>query len=205
MFSVVIFMVGAVVQTIDTGSLRGWYAARFISGFGQGGVSVVVPTFSAEMSPKEIRGRLGSLFQWMFTLGIFTSYWVDYGAQQDISKSASRQWQVPVGLQLAWGGLLLLGVLSLHESVRWLLKKGRNEQAWASLTCIRADTSEVVVAEFNEIKAGIEDEYAERKGLGLKELLRPVNRDRFLLGATVFLFQQATGKQYRRCGSASRD
>jgi hypothetical protein len=40
--------------------------------------TVIIPMFSAEMAPKEIRGSLGSMFQFFFTLGVMTSYWVDY-------------------------------------------------------------------------------------------------------------------------------
>jgi MFS family permease len=73
-----VFILGAVIQTINTASLGAWYTARFIAGLGMGGMSVVVPMYSAEMTPKEIRGRCGSFYQWMYTWGILTAYWVDY-------------------------------------------------------------------------------------------------------------------------------
>lgn len=78
MLSAFVFMIGAALQTGNTHSLASWYVARIISGLGQGGLSVVVPMYSAEMTPREIRGRCGSFYQWMYTWGIFTSYWVDY-------------------------------------------------------------------------------------------------------------------------------
>lgn len=50
-----------------------------MAGIGMGGLSVVVPMYSAEMmTPKEIRGRCGSFYQWMYTWGVFSAYWVDY-------------------------------------------------------------------------------------------------------------------------------
>lgn len=76
--SVVVFLIGAVVQTINTKSLAAWYIARFIAGMGQGGYTVVTPMYSAEMAPKAIRGRMGSMYQEMYTIGIFTAYWVNY-------------------------------------------------------------------------------------------------------------------------------
>jgi len=78
MLSSSIMVLGVIIQTLNTHSLASWYISRIIAGFGQGGCSVVVPIFCAEMAPKEIRGRLGSMYQWMYTLGIFTSYWGDY-------------------------------------------------------------------------------------------------------------------------------
>jgi MFS family permease len=73
-----VFIIGVVLQTAPTNNLGAWYFARLISGLGQGGLSVAVPIFTAEMAPAHIRGRLGSLYQWMYTLGIFTAYWINY-------------------------------------------------------------------------------------------------------------------------------
>lgn len=79
-----VFILGAVIETVNTGSLGAWYTARFIAGLGMGGLSVVVPMYSAEMTPKEIRGRCGSFYQWMYTWGILTAYWVDYVRSFDL-------------------------------------------------------------------------------------------------------------------------
>ncbi len=35
--------------------------------------------------------------------------------------------------------VLAIGLIFCHESVRWLVKKDRVEEAWASLKWIRAD------------------------------------------------------------------
>ena len=73
-----IFMVGVVITVAPTGSLAAWYVGRIVSGLGMGGQSVVIPMFSAEMTPKEIRGRCGSFYQWMYAWGVFLAYWVNY-------------------------------------------------------------------------------------------------------------------------------
>jgi hypothetical protein len=82
--------------------------------------------------------------------GIFTSYWVDYAVLKRIAPSA-RQWQIPIGLQLVPAALLGLGMFTLKESVRWLTKVGRHEEAWQSLIWIRADDSQDTVDEMEEI------------------------------------------------------
>lgn len=64
----VIFCIGGVMQTINTGSLVAFYAARIVSGLGLGASTVVVPMFSSEMAPTELRGQIGSFFQLFFTL-----------------------------------------------------------------------------------------------------------------------------------------
>lgn len=64
-----IFVVGVIIQTINTHSTSAFYVARVIAGLGLGGSSVVVPMFSSEMTPKELRGQIGSFYQLMYTLG----------------------------------------------------------------------------------------------------------------------------------------
>lgn len=130
-----------------TGHIGAFYAARVIAGVGVGMATVMVPIYSAEMAPKEIRGQLGSLFQFFFTVGVMTSYWVDYGVVQHISGSLSKQWQIPIGLQLVPAVILGVGMLFLKESTRWLAKRGRTDEALESLIWIRGGDSAEVHAE----------------------------------------------------------
>lgn len=106
--------------------------------------TVIVPMYSAEMAPRNIRGMLGSMFQFFFTMGVMVSYWVDYAVEKHIPKDSSVQWQLPVGLQLVPGTILGLGMLLTKESTRWLAKTGRREEAMQSLVWVRGgDTPEV--------------------------------------------------------------
>lgn len=216
MISSFVFCVGAVIQTINTHSLVAFYIARVVAGLGLGTATVVVPMFSSEMSPKEIRGKIGSFFQWFYTFvsilypsfipsllpqysmlltnrakGIFVSYWVDYGVA--LGESNSRQWQIPIGLQLVPGALLGLGMLTLKESTRWLTRKGRHEEALESLQWIRADTSQAVLDEMEDIRLGVEMEARATEGFRTKELLQPDNFKRVFAAFAIFLAQQATG------------
>ncbi|THX70299.1 general substrate transporter [Aureobasidium pullulans] len=189
-----IFVVGAVIQTINTHSFSAFLAARFIAGIGLGGSSVVVPMFSSEMAPKELRGQIGSFYQLFYTLGIFTSYWIDYGVGKNISTSEAKQWQIPIGIQILPAALLGLGMFTLKESVRWLTLKGRHQEAWESLQWIRADSSSTAQLEMDEIRLGVETELREREGFQLKELYtKPDNLKRTATAAVVFIAQQSTG------------
>lgn len=140
---------------------------------------------SAEMSPKEIRGQLGSLFQFFFTLGVMTSYWIDYAVEKHVEVS-DRQWQIPIGLQLVPAGILGLGMLFLKESVRWLASKGRHEEALQSLIWVRGgeDTPEVR-DEMAEILDGLSAEVAATEGVTWKELILPSNRYRLFIAITI--------------------
>ncbi|KAJ5675501.1 hypothetical protein N7462_008398 [Penicillium macrosclerotiorum] len=187
-----IFCMGVILQVVPSHSLVCFYIGRVVSGVGLGGATAVVPTYSAEMAPKEIRGRLGSGVQWLFTLGVMASYWIDYGVEQTLG-GQSKEWQIPVGLQLVPSSILAFGLFLLPESARWLVKKGREQEGWASLTWIRADDGPDVKAEFNEIKVGLQEEIKATEGLKKRELLEPANRYRILVAFWMFCGQQCTG------------
>ncbi|SMY26652.1 unnamed protein product [Zymoseptoria tritici ST99CH_1A5] len=187
-----IFVTGVILQTIPSHSLPCFYIGRFTAGLGLGGVTAIVPCYNAEQAPKEIRGRLGSFMQLLFTVGVMISYWVDYATVKTLPIS-SAQWQIPVGLQMVPAFALGFGLFFQKESTRWLAKKGRNEEAWESLSWMRADDGAEVKAEFEEIKAGIAEEARAREGLTNRELLEPANRYRLALATGVFMGQQTTG------------
>jgi hypothetical protein len=86
----------------------------------------------------------------------------------EVVPSVTRQWQIPIGLQIIPAGLLALGTFTLKESTRWLTKKGRHDEAWESLKWIRADESQVTVEEMEEIRVGVELEQRATEGFQIK-------------------------------------
>ena len=83
---------------------------------------------------------------------------------ENYSPTQSQMWQIPVSLQILWAGLLGLGMLTLKESVRWLVAVGRYDEAWQSLKWIRADDGPLTLAEFAEIRQYVDKEADARKG-----------------------------------------
>ncbi|KAK0763350.1 hypothetical protein N5P37_002727 [Trichoderma harzianum] len=187
-----IFSIGGILQVVNTHSIGAFYAGRVISGFGVGAATVLVPMYSAEMAPKNMRGQLGSCFQLFFALGVCVSYWINYAVQTRVP-SSTLQWQIPIGLQLVPGGLIGLGMLLVKESVRWLAKQGRNEEALANLIWIRGGDSPEVQVEFEEIRSSLDEESRLTEGISWKELLLPVNRFRVFVVVTMQLGVQLTG------------
>lgn len=188
----VVFCIGVIIQIVSARSLSAFYVARVIAGLGLGGATVVVPIFSSEMTPKELRGQIGCFVQLFFTVGIFVSYWVDYGVSKNV-KASSRQWQIPIGLQLVPAGLLGFGMLALPESMRWHSQRGEHEKAWKSLTWIRGSSSAVVKEEMEEIRIGVQLEMAEMEGLTIGELLMGISLKLMITSFLVFMAQQSTG------------
>jgi sugar porter (SP) family MFS transporter len=110
-----------------------------------------------------------------------------------IDLNTSAAWQIPISLQMVSGAILVAGMFTVPESVRWLVKQGREEEGWASLTWVRASDDAAVRAEFAEIKRAIDEDRATKAGLQWSELATKENRGRVVSGCLAFMFQQATG------------
>ncbi|KAL4968926.1 sugar porter family MFS transporter [Aspergillus stella-maris] len=194
-----IFCIGVIFEILNLHSLPIFYIGRVICGLAIGGSATVAPIYLAEMSPSHLRGRMGSGYQFTFTIGIFVSYWLDY-ALQFMPQSAS-QWQIPLALQLLPGAAMGIGLLFLPESVRWLLDRGETRDAWKSLLWVRGphqtslptSGSSSVAAEFAEMKSAVESDRSETADFHPRELLQRPNLRRVLLAVGIFISQQATG------------
>lgn len=98
-----------------------------------------------------MRGAIISMYQLAITIGILVAQLVDFGTENINSETAFR---LPIGLQVAWGAILLIGTFFIPESPRYYVLKGRVEEARVSLARLRgqAPDSEFVQAELAEIE-----------------------------------------------------
>lgn len=191
--SSLICTLGTILQVINSHSLGTFYAGRVVAGLGIGSATVLIPMYSAEMSPKEFRGRLGACFQLFFALGVMIAYWVTYAVSKD-QTSGTGQWQTALGLQLLGSTFLLVGMCTVKESARWLAAKGKVEKAREALKWVRGgEETEELQQEFQEILAGIEEEARVKENLTIKELFIPANRYRLFIAITIQLSAQLTG------------
>jgi sugar porter (SP) family MFS transporter len=190
----VVFLIGATIQVGAHHSVGQIYAGRVIAGLGIGGMSSITPVFVAENCPPAVRGRITGLFQEFLVIGSTFAYWLDYGVSLHIPES-TKQWRVPVAIQLIPGGFMLVGLFFLKESPRWLMKQGRYEEATKSLAYMRCEdtTDPEIMKEIAEIRASIDEELAQTEGVRWKECLKPGNRYRFLIGFSIMFWQQFSG------------
>ncbi|KAF7540261.1 hypothetical protein G7054_g1430 [Neopestalotiopsis clavispora] len=189
-----VFMIGAAIQTGASHDLAYIYAGRVIAGLGIGGLSGVMSVYVSENAPPKIRGRIAGLFQELLVIGSTFAYWLDYGVDKHIPTS-TKQWRIPVAVQLIPGGLMMLGLCFLKESPRWLAKKGRHEKAHVALAHVRCKSMDdpEILEELAEIRAAIEEENHAMEGLSWKEVFAPANRKRFILAFFIMLWQQFSG------------
>lgn len=138
------FTIGAVIQTSagesssSQSNLDQIIAGRFIAGLGVGALSGLAPLYLAETAPKAIRGAMVSCYQLLIIFGIFLSYAITYGSSHIQTSSAA--WRIPVGLQCAWGLLLIAIMIMLPESPRWLLQRSREADARVVMAKMRGVT-----------------------------------------------------------------
>ncbi|CAK1364295.1 unnamed protein product [Cercospora beticola] len=197
-FADVIFIIGSIIQTcsgLTSTSLAELYVGRVVGGFGVGLISAVVPTYIGENANKEIRGRCIGCMQLFNVTGIMLSYFVNYGCNQNIASTNPAQWRVPFALQIL-PGVLLLFIIFLNESPRWLVEKQKIQEARKALATVRAlpIESEAVDRELEEI---IEDFNGHEK-LRLLEQIKVTCREpkamyTFTMAVTLMFWQQWTG------------
>ncbi len=136
-----------------------------------------------------IRGRLGSLYQLFTIFGICATFYINYG----VANSGSYEWGMEVGWRWMLGYGVIPGIIFLillvfvPESPRYLIQKGRDSEAFKTLSRINGD--EIAKKETQEIKISIETE----KNTSVKQLLKPGLRMAMGVGIFLALFNQVIG------------
>lgn len=123
--------------------------------------------------------------------------WINYGLEQTMEPSHS-QWLIPFAVQLIPAGVLFIGAFWIKESPRWLLGRGRREEAVKNLCWIRklpADDLYIM-----EEVAAIEEQLEHDRihvGPGFWSPFAAFKDRKFLwrlfLGGMLFLLQNGSG------------
>lgn len=175
----ILFIIGAIGTALAPTPT--WLAiGRVVVGVAIGIASFTAPLYISEVSPPAIRGKLVSLNQLMITLGIVVSYLADYGLAD------KEAWRWMFGLAAIPALILLVGLLFVPESPRWLMSRSQDDQARAVLQRIRESTD--VSAELAEIKGDL----SLQEG-GWRKLLNVSLRRPLIIGIGLAVFQQFTG------------
>ncbi|KAG0530742.1 hypothetical protein BDA96_05G212800 [Sorghum bicolor] len=190
-------MAGALAMSAG-GSYAALVAARFVTSVGVGFARVVAPVYNAEISPASTRGVLSSLLDMFINVGILLSYVSNYAFA---GLPVHIGWRVMFAVGALPPVFLAAGVLAMPESPRWLMMRGRYEDARTVLVRT-SDTLAEADLRLQEIKQAVEaPRAAGSSGAGdgfavWKEmLLRPTKSVRRILACVigVLFFQQATG------------
>lgn len=179
-----IFLVGAVVMGAAPEKIT-LLVGRIIVGIGIGFASMVVPVYLSEVSPVELRGRI-TVVNNIFITGGQTVSAIVAGAFSEVTMG----WRYMLGLAGLPALLQLIGSAMMPESPRWLISKGRDDDAMQVLEKIRPKDTELK-SEIDTLKAALAED---TKQGGLREVMssKPVRRA-LLVGSLLQLFQQISG------------
>ncbi|QPG75298.1 hypothetical protein FOA43_002649 [Brettanomyces nanus] len=197
MLTMVVYIVGIVIQIASVSSWIQYFIGRIVAGLAVGSISVLCPMFISETSPKAIRGALVSSYQLMITLGIFLGYCCVYGTYH--SYDGSKQWRIPLGLCFAWALFLIFGMTFMPESPRYLVEKQKIEEAKKSIAKVNkcAVDSAFTLQEVNNLIDGIETERLAGNA-SWNEMFtgKPKLFYRLFVGIMLQSLQQLTGDNY---------
>jgi MFS family permease len=134
-------------------------AARFILGVGIEFCIIPAPVLTTELAYPTHRAKLTSLFYTFYFAGAILSSWTTFGTYH--INSSTWSWRIPSILQLAFPGMQFIALFWVPESPRWLVSKGRLEEARAILVTWHANGVEdcpLVDYEMNEIQEHLRGE-----------------------------------------------
>ena len=136
-----LFLGGALVQGFAHVHLL-FVTARIIGGMAVGAASVLSPAYISEVAPANIRGRMTTIQQIMIISGLTAAFVVNYylaaaaGASTEKFWLGLEAWRWMYLMQAAPAAIFLTALFFIPESPRYLVSRGRNDDAGTVLTSL---------------------------------------------------------------------
>jgi SP family arabinose:H+ symporter-like MFS transporter len=186
-----IYAVGSILSAV-TPDAAVLLIARTLIGIAIGADSAIATAYIAEYAPKDRRGGLSLLQQWMITVGILVAYLIAlliFGVWPN--SAASVGWRLVLGLGAVPALLGLALRTTMPESPRWLLRHGKYDQLRSALSILGvkdvSDEDIQAAAQTIEKVEGGNSKAQRRKNW------TPGVRRALVVVCVFFIFQQITG------------
>lgn len=177
------------------GSYEMLYIARMIGGIAFGAALILAPTYIAEISTAENRGKLVSIQQLNIVLGFFAAFLSNYylnklNTSGDSFFTDENVWRWMLGLEMIPAVLYFISMFFVPKSPRWLYAQNKIKEARNVLNEIHG--SKTAEIEIESIEKNIKTEEVNKK-VSIKELLKPSLRFILIVGLVIGVLQQITG------------
>jgi len=176
----IIFIIGSIMCGYAT--TANWLIfSRIVIGIAVGMISFVAPIYLSEIAPEKIRGSLVSLYQLALTAGILLSYLINR-----IFANFEFNWRWMLGSGAIPAVILLIGILFLHDTPRWLISKNKIDEAREVFKKIYPEND--VENHINEIKETLSSSTNNKKVKLQKWMFMPI-----FVGVGLMFVQICTG------------
>ncbi|KFY85579.1 hypothetical protein V500_08297 [Pseudogymnoascus sp. VKM F-4518 (FW-2643)] len=188
----VFIILGAAIQTAAR-NVAMFIVARFFIGVSTSWFTAA-PILITEIAYPAHRAKVTALYNCQFYVGSLLSAWITFGVR---NMDSSWAWRLPSLIQLGPPVLALFGTLFSPESPRWLISKGRNDEARKILTKFHAGGNAdkpLLHFEMAEIEETITLEQHAKKSTGYIDMFKTKgNRHRLFISVTLGVFGQWVG------------
>jgi len=170
------------------------YIARMIGGLAFGAALILAPTYIAEISSAENRGKLVSIQQLNIVLGFFTAFLSNYyfnklNTSGDSFLTDENVWRWMLGVEFIPAIFYFLFMFFVPKSPRWLFSKGKLKEAKAILNNLYGEV--LAKIEITAIEKNVQDD--QNTKVPILELLKPSLRLILIIGLVLGILQQITG------------
>ncbi|KAL3496582.1 general substrate transporter [Aspergillus germanicus] len=175
-------------------NLATFAASRFLIGVGIVFCMVPSPVLVTELAYPTHRSKLTSLYFTFYFFGAIMSSWITFGTYR-MSKS-TWTWRIPSLLQAIIPSIQFLGIFWVPESPRWLISKGRREEAQAILVKYHAggdSNSPLVDFEMEDIQRHLLQEADHASTSWTKILSGPGDKKRLAIVLYISICSQLCG------------
>jgi len=182
MAAALLFFISA-VGSAAAHSLVFFVTARVLGGIAVGVASILSPMYIAELAPAKYRATLVSLNQLAIVIGILIAFFSNYL----LVDTGENNWRWMLLVMAAPAILLFFSLFLVPESPRWLVARGRNNDALQVL--VKTSGKEFAASELNEIEKTLKNQEEST----FRDLLAPKIKPLLFIGIILAVFQQITG------------